>query len=132
MYEEWRKEQIRLERLAGKEGGTSTSTPPCESTYVNDSGRTTPTCSSTKLEEEPETVHNSNDGDQSVSNPGDALCGEDIEKERCAHRRFWGKVRREIQCSGCSISFKKYAFQCPDCGIIACASCKIYLCDVGA
>lgn len=42
----------------------------------------------------------------------------------CRHRKFWPKVQGRNQCSVCFKTFNGFVLQCPECKILACASCK--------
>ncbi|EEP80908.1 predicted protein [Uncinocarpus reesii 1704] len=45
-------------------------------------------------------------------------------KGPCAHRSWWDKIDQGSVCSHCSIATRRFAFKCPDCGIMACATCR--------
>ncbi|CAF9923184.1 MAG: hypothetical protein ALECFALPRED_002319 [Alectoria fallacina] len=42
----------------------------------------------------------------------------------CRHREFWPKVQGRNRCSVCFKTFNGFVLQCPECKILACASCK--------
>ena len=43
---------------------------------------------------------------------------------QCTHRFFWNRVNGSHRCTACKIVQRSYAFQCPQCRIIACARCR--------
>ena len=45
-------------------------------------------------------------------------------KGTCRHDKFWPKVEGKHLCSNCHTVQRRFAFQCPGCNIIACASCR--------
>ncbi len=45
-------------------------------------------------------------------------------KSTCRHDRFWPKVEGMHRCSSCHDIQRRFAFQCPGCRMIACASCR--------
>ena len=45
-------------------------------------------------------------------------------RSNCRHDRFWPKVEGKQQCSNCSAFQNWFAFQCPGCGMVACADCR--------
>lgn len=47
-----------------------------------------------------------------------------VGSEVCRHRTFWLKVEGRHECSVCYKTFNGFVLQCPDCKIMACASCK--------
>lgn len=42
----------------------------------------------------------------------------------CKHEWFWPKVMGSHQCQNCNLIRHRFAFQCPGCRIVACASCR--------
>ncbi|KAI9668485.1 MAG: hypothetical protein M1829_005363 [Trizodia sp. TS-e1964] len=48
----------------------------------------------------------------------------DSNRSSCSHARFWTKTYDSLQCSRCNRVQRYYAFQCPECSIVACASCR--------
>ena len=42
----------------------------------------------------------------------------------CQHYRFWPKIEGRQFCRKCCTFQGRFAFECPDCGTIACASCR--------
>lgn len=42
----------------------------------------------------------------------------------CRHRAFWTQVEGSQLCSQCLIKTRKFAFECPRCGKVACATCR--------
>lgn len=42
----------------------------------------------------------------------------------CQHGKFWPKIEGRHSCSICHITQKQFAFRCPDCKMVACASCR--------
>lgn len=49
---------------------------------------------------------------------------ESASKSGCRHDRFWPKIEGSQLCSQCHAMQRRFAFRCPDCRIIACASCR--------
>ena len=45
-------------------------------------------------------------------------------KSTCRHAEFWPKVEGRHLCSNCRTVQRRFAFQCPSCRILACASCR--------
>ena len=45
-------------------------------------------------------------------------------KSTCRHDRFWSKVEGTPMCSNCHTVQRRFAFQCPGCRMVACASCR--------
>ncbi|KAI9768088.1 MAG: hypothetical protein M1840_005122 [Geoglossum simile] len=45
----------------------------------------------------------------------------------CRHLKFWPKVEGDHQCSVCKRHFRAWILRCPDCGVRACAGCKVVL-----
>ena len=45
-------------------------------------------------------------------------------KSTCRHDKFWPKVEGRQLCSNCRTVQRRFAFQCPGCRMIACASCR--------
>ena len=45
-------------------------------------------------------------------------------KSACQHDRFWPKVEGRQLCSNCYTVQRRFAFQCPGCRMVACASCR--------
>ena len=45
-------------------------------------------------------------------------------KSTCGHDRFWPKVEGIQQCGKCHAVQRRFAFQCPGCKLVACASCR--------
>ena len=45
-------------------------------------------------------------------------------KSVCRHDRFWPKIEGRQLCSKCHAVQGRFAFQCPGCRMIACASCR--------
>ena len=45
-------------------------------------------------------------------------------KSTCGHDRFWPKVEGIQQCEKCHAVQRRFAFQCPGCRLVACASCR--------
>ena len=45
-------------------------------------------------------------------------------KSACRHDRFWPKVEGRKLCSNCYTVQRRFAFQCPGCRMVACASCR--------
>ena len=46
-------------------------------------------------------------------------------RRMCRHDMFWPKVEgRHHLCSNCHVVQRRFAFECPGCGMIACASCR--------
>jgi hypothetical protein len=46
------------------------------------------------------------------------------EKETCRHQGWWIQIDVSTPCSRCSSVTRKFIFQCPGCGKLACASCR--------
>lgn len=46
------------------------------------------------------------------------------DKEICHHQGWWGRIDVRFSCSRCSSVTRKFIFQCPGCGKLACASCR--------
>lgn len=42
----------------------------------------------------------------------------------CEHRAWWMKVEGRFRCSRCLTETRRFAFKCPGCDKIACASCR--------
>lgn len=42
----------------------------------------------------------------------------------CKHERYWLRVMGRQQCQNCNLIQNRFAFQCPSCRIMACASCR--------
>lgn len=42
----------------------------------------------------------------------------------CRHDKFWPKIEGSQLCSNCHENQRRFAFQCPGCRMIACASCR--------
>lgn len=42
----------------------------------------------------------------------------------CKHEWFWPKVMGSQQCQNCNLIQNRFAFQCPSCRMMACASCR--------
>jgi hypothetical protein len=42
----------------------------------------------------------------------------------CKHRAWWNRVEGRFRCSCCAEDTRRFAFQCPGCKKIACASCR--------
>lgn len=47
-----------------------------------------------------------------------------LTQNNCRHEKFWPKVEGRQQCNNCSVFQNRFAFQCPGCGMIACANCR--------
>ena len=47
----------------------------------------------------------------------------DSTKNTCQHNKFRSKIEERHFCSNYRVFQKHFAFQCPDCKIIACVSC---------
>lgn len=45
-------------------------------------------------------------------------------KSTCRHERFWPKIEGRQLCSKCHAVQSRFAFQCPGCRMVACASCR--------
>lgn len=45
-------------------------------------------------------------------------------KSTCRHGRFWPKIEGAQLCSNCCAMQRLFAFECPGCRIVACASCR--------
>ena len=45
-------------------------------------------------------------------------------KSTCRHGRFWPKIEGAWRCSNCCAMQRRFAFECPGCKIVACASCR--------
>lgn len=45
-------------------------------------------------------------------------------KSGCRHDKFWPKIEGTQLCSQCHAMQRRFAFKCPDCRMIACASCR--------
>ena len=45
-------------------------------------------------------------------------------RKACSHRQFWPKVQGRYECSVCLETFPSFILQCPQCQIMACASCR--------
>ena len=45
-------------------------------------------------------------------------------KSTCGHDRFWPKIEGIQQCGNCHAEQRRFAFQCPGCKLVACASCR--------
>lgn len=45
-------------------------------------------------------------------------------EETCLHQVWWNRVDGRIVCSHCSVCTRNFAFQCPGCAKLACASCR--------
>lgn len=50
--------------------------------------------------------------------------GSSTENNTCQHQRFWPKVEGRQFCRKCCTFQRLFAFECPDCGIVTCASCR--------
>jgi len=46
------------------------------------------------------------------------------DKSTCRHDAFWPKLQGSHLCSNCHTIQRRFAFQCPGCRMIACASCR--------
>jgi hypothetical protein len=42
----------------------------------------------------------------------------------CLHDKFWPRLEGRHLCGSCHKSQRHFAFQCPGCGMIACAGCR--------
>lgn len=42
----------------------------------------------------------------------------------CTHDAFWPKIQGAPLCNSCNHVQRRFAFQCPDCNMIACARCR--------
>lgn len=42
----------------------------------------------------------------------------------CLHDKFWPRIEGRHLCGSCHNTQRRFAFQCPGCGMIACASCR--------
>ena len=42
----------------------------------------------------------------------------------CIHDKFWPRIEGRHLCGSCHNTQRRFAFQCPGCGMIACASCR--------
>lgn len=60
----------------------------------------------------------------SASASGSARTRSNNTTQQCNHKQFWPKVEGRQLCGNCNHFQKQFAFQCPGCGIIACASCR--------
>ena len=49
----------------------------------------------------------------------------------CRHNSFWPKIDGSHLCSRCFTETRRFAFQCPGCKIVACASCRQILRNKG-
>lgn len=47
----------------------------------------------------------------------------------CQHKSFWAKLEGSRICSHCQMFQRRFAFKCPDCSKVACASCRQVLRD---
>ena len=45
-------------------------------------------------------------------------------KSTCRHHKYWPKLEGSHLCSTCQNIQRRFAFQCPGCSMIACASCR--------
>lgn len=45
-------------------------------------------------------------------------------KASCDHRGWWSQVEGSHVCCRCSTTTRRFAFQCPTCNSVACASCR--------
>lgn len=45
-------------------------------------------------------------------------------KKPCRHSAFWPKLEGSHLCSHCNTIQRRFAFQCPGCKMVACASCR--------
>lgn len=45
-------------------------------------------------------------------------------KSTCRHDKFWPKIEGKHLCTNCHAVQNRFAFQCPGCKMIACASCR--------
>ncbi|KAI8625349.1 hypothetical protein F5Y19DRAFT_489677 [Xylariaceae sp. FL1651] len=45
-------------------------------------------------------------------------------QQACLHRGWWNRVPGRTTCSNCSQMLARFAFECPDCHIKACVSCR--------
>lgn len=45
-------------------------------------------------------------------------------KSTCRHHAFWQQIQGQHLCENCHKFQKRFAFQCPGCKMIACASCR--------
>lgn len=63
------------------------------------------------------------DASKSGSGSGSGSAGKGL----CQHQRFWPKVEGRQHCRRCRTFQRLFAFECPDCGTIACASCRQFL-----
>ncbi|KAI9654700.1 MAG: hypothetical protein M1831_005287 [Alyxoria varia] len=52
--------------------------------------------------------------------PEDASHGESL----CNHRAFWHRIEGNYRCNACEIVQRRFVFQCPLCGTMACARCR--------
>lgn len=46
------------------------------------------------------------------------------DKKTCHHQGWWSRIDVRTSCSRCSSITRKFIFQCPGCGKLACASCR--------
>ncbi|CAI7570097.1 unnamed protein product [Penicillium glandicola] len=42
----------------------------------------------------------------------------------CQHKAWWNRVEGRFQCSSCTEETRRFAFKCPGCEKVACASCR--------
>ena len=42
----------------------------------------------------------------------------------CQHRKFWPKLEGSHLCQNCHTIQRRFAFECPGCGIVTCADCR--------
>lgn len=45
-------------------------------------------------------------------------------RTNCRHRRYWPRTAGMHQCENCQTTQRHFAFQCPECDMIACANCR--------
>ncbi|KAL7783564.1 hypothetical protein V8C37DRAFT_397080 [Trichoderma ceciliae] len=45
----------------------------------------------------------------------------------CLHKEWWTKEAGSHKCEQCSVTTSRFAFRCPSCCIVACASCRIVM-----
>ncbi|KAL4780130.1 hypothetical protein BJX76DRAFT_59302 [Aspergillus varians] len=46
------------------------------------------------------------------------------DKKTCHHQSWWSRIDVRLSCSRCLSVTRKFIFQCPGCGKLACASCR--------
>jgi hypothetical protein len=59
-----------------------------------------------------------------ASTSGSARTRNNNRTQQCVHDQFWPQIDGRHLCSKCERVQRHFAFQCPTCGTVACASCR--------